>query len=92
MARYTIHEDYIDVIGVIWMPATTGATRYSLSAYDVVSIGKLTRDNVAHWLMSHSGDFQRVADFHASIDEWESEWEYKESEYTYTACMYPSED
>lgn len=90
MAIYTVRRDYIDMIGRIWMSATICAMRKDLSAYDVANIGELTRENVAHWLSLHSGDFQGVDDFSASIGEWESPWQDEESEFTFHDAMYLS--
>ena len=33
--RYTVRESYVNVIGQIWMPSTTGATRYNLTGHDI---------------------------------------------------------
>lgn len=92
MTIYTARRDYIEVIGRIWMPATVAAQTINLSVYDLGNIGELTRDNVESWLATHSGDFQGVDDFHASIGTWESPWASEESECTFSDCMYPSEE
>lgn len=91
--RCTIERNWIEVIGPIWWPAgQTCAMRYDLSAYDVENIGEATRENVEQWLCTHSGDFQHVEDFYAAIGETEIPWETEESEFTFSDCMYGSED
>jgi hypothetical protein len=98
--RYTVRKSFIQVIGKIWMPAVTCAMQYDLTSYDVENIkatgdGKITRDAVEDWLGCHSGDFQSVADFSASIedgnDTLDFPWAVEESEFTYCDCMYPAE-
>lgn len=98
--RYTIRKSVIQVIGKIWMPAILCAQEMTLSAYDVENAkdedGKLTRDSVEHWLSLHSGDFQSIQDFYASIEDGNETidipWKDEESEFTFSNCMFPSED
>ena len=90
--KFTIERKWIEVIGVIWMPAVTCAKRIDLSAYDMENIGEPTRENVEDWLGSHTGDFQSIDDFHAVIGETDIPWKDEESEFTYCDCMFPSED
>lgn len=102
MARYIVEHNYVEVVGKIWMPATTAAYRYDLSAYDVKNIigqaeydtgeRKITRDAVEQWLAFNAGDFQCIDDFHASIGDDDFPWSDEESELTFSDCMYPSED
>jgi hypothetical protein len=87
--KFTIERNWIDVLGVIWMPAATCGQRITLSAYDIANIGEPTRDNVLDWLGSHAGDFQSITDFHAVIGELELPWESEDNEYTYHDCMDP---
>lgn len=91
--RYLVERNFVQVIGTIWMPAATCAMEYPLTAADVETIGlPLTRENVAEWLTTHSGDFQSIEDFRATIgDEW-CEWEHEESELTFNDCMFPAEE
>jgi hypothetical protein len=88
MGYRTIREDYVEVIGTIWMPAVTAAYRYPVSGYDAEQIGAVTRENVEQWLTTHAGDFQHVKDFHASIGHDDVPWADEESECTYNDCMY----
>lgn len=71
--RYTVKKSVIDVVGKIWLPAVTCSMRYTVSAHDVENMrdddGKITRDSVDQWLACHSGDFQSVQDFRASIED-----------------------
>ncbi len=90
--KFTVERNWIDVIGQIWMPAVTCATRRDLSDYDMRNIGEPTRENVDRWLALNVGDFQSIADFHAVIGETEIPWEREESELTFIDCMYPAEE
>lgn len=94
----------IDVIGTIWMPAVTAATRYTVSQYDLANMtddgtpGRppaITRESVSDWLDRHSGDFQCVDDFRADLETDSGnvtiEWFSEESEYTFNDCMFPEE-
>lgn len=92
MSYRTITINQIEVIGTIWMPASTCAMTYKLTAHDIENIGELTRENVQKWLDTHSGDFQSIEDFHADIGDFDSPWEHEESECTFNDCMFPSEE
>ena len=48
----------------------------------------ITREDVAQWLTTHSGDFQSVTDFHASIGDLDLDWEDVENAFVYHDCMY----
>ena len=97
--QYLIQKSIVQIIGVIWMPAVTCAKELTLSPYDVDNArdhgGKITRESVAQWLTTHSGDFQSVADFSASIEDGEMTveipWSIEESEFAFNDCMYPCE-
>lgn len=91
--RVTIERNFVQVIGTIWQPGVGPcAVEYALNAHDVESIGDFTRDNVERWLSTHSGDFQSIADFRATVgDDW-IEFADEESELTFNDCMFPSED
>lgn len=86
-----VRRAYVEVVGAIWMPTTTAATRYELSGYDLENIGEFTRENVDKWLSTHAGDFQSIQDFHAVCGEAEIPWADEESELTFADCMYPEE-
>jgi hypothetical protein len=87
----------VDVIGTIWMPAVTAASSISLSSYDVENMrnpddGKIARNDIEQWLYTHTGDFQSIEDFRAEIGNAVYGWKSEESEFTFSDCMYPSED
>lgn len=93
-------RNYIDVLGVIWLPAVKAVTTYNLSSYDVRNIAELAelndtdgidREAVEQWLAMHSGDFQEVLDFAAHIDGFDIPWADEESEWTFNDCMYPAD-
>ncbi len=72
MARYTVRESYIDVLGYIWMPHALCSLHIDVSAYDLSNMtdteGHVTRESVEQWLTMHSGDFSEVVDFSASLE------------------------
>lgn len=86
--KFTIERNWIEVVGVIWMPAVTCGQRISLSSYDMENIGEPTRENVEQWLMTHTGDFQSVTDFSATIGETVIPWASEENECVYADCMF----
>ena len=91
--RYTITKQRIQVIGTIWMPSTTAAQVYDLSAYDLENLGDPTdRAAVARWLDMHAGDFQRVTDFRADFHLGDThvvhDWRDDASELTFNDCMF----
>jgi len=101
--RYLIRKSIIEVIGEIWLPyGALCAQSYTLSDYDMRNVrdygdGTITRDAVEHWLAFNSGDFSRVVDFRADLEDGDQtvvfEWAHgEESECTYSDCMYPAED
>lgn len=71
--KYTVRKSVIDVVGYIWMPQIVCSLRINMSDYDINNArnaeGELTRESVEQWLMTHSGDFQSVIDFRASIED-----------------------
>lgn len=85
--RTVIERNFVNVIGHIWQPGIgVCAMTYTLGRYEVENIGDFTRENVEEWLTSHSGDFQEVLDFEATVgDKWIS-WADEESEMTYLDC------
>ena len=94
-----VKRSFIQVNGTIWMPAVTASTQYELSSYDIGNMrgedGTITRENVSSWLDTHSGDFQSVDDFYATIEDgdnsYEFEWSDPESELTFNGNMYGDE-
>jgi hypothetical protein len=70
--RYTVRKSVIFVVGKIWMPAVTCGQEIVLHNSDVENCkdddGKITRDSVECWLGTHTGDFQSIQDFSASIE------------------------
>ena len=97
--RYTVRKSLVYVVGNLWMGGLA-ATTITMSAYDVENArddeGKITRDSVEQWLTSHSGDFQSVKDFSASIEDGDQTidipWSSEEAECDYSDCMFGSED
>jgi hypothetical protein len=93
-------KSVIDVLGTMWMPSATGATRYEVSAHDVENMRdddeRITRESVSLWLDSHAGDFSGVIDFSASLEDGgptiDIPWASEENEVTFGDCMYPGED
>lgn len=80
MARYLVRKSYINVVGTIWMPAVPASLRIDLREYDIENMRQearfrndddptITREVVEYWLSLHSGDFQDVIDFEASIED-----------------------
>ena len=87
-------DDYIEVLGIIWMPAVQAATCLSLwrEAENMQDPhGNITRESVSLWLDSHAGDFQSVTDFSAVIGGARIPWESEDNEFTYGDLMYPEE-
>lgn len=79
---------YVEVLGKIWMPATTAAHTYELTDYDLTNIGDtFTRENVEQWLATHAGDFQSITDFHAVCGEDDIPWKSEESENAYNDAV-----
>jgi len=76
------------------MPAVTCSQIQTLSGYDVENCrddeGKITRDSVEQWLTTHSGDFQSVQDFSASIEDGgntvEIPWATEDGEMAFNDC------
>jgi len=87
---------FIEVIGAIWLPAVTAATRYSVSEHDLATMryedGTINRDDIEGWLLTHSGDFRCIDDFSAWIDGTEYPWAHEESAVTFDDCFYELEE
>ena len=94
--RYTVRKSIVRVVGKIWMPNATCAMDYTLTEYDLENArdddGKLTRESVEHWVMLHTGDFQSITDWSASLEDGndtiELPWQSEENELAYADCMY----
>ena len=72
--RYVVRKSIVDVLGEIWMPfGAECSLRKTLSNYDIENMrdgkGRITRKSVDHWLTMNAGDFSRVLDFSASIED-----------------------
>lgn len=92
-----VSKSFIQVVGTIWMPSTTAATQYNLTAYDIENIGEINRESVDLWLSTHSGDFSSVKDFRADIELPDGrnvviEWEKEDNEFVFNDCMYSESD
>ena len=85
--KYMVEDNFVNVIGYIWMPSNViCAQQIKLQKSDVENIGAFTRENVDQWLASHAGDFSHIIDFEATIgDEW-IHWKDEESECKYLDC------
>ena len=53
---------------------------------------EITREDVAEWLTTHSGDFQSVTDFNASIGDTDIDWDDEENAFIYNNCVYGDEE
>ena len=95
--RYVVTKQLVQYVGRIWMPAVVCAQEKDLTAHDMSNLGDpRNRDDVERWLLLHSGDFQSIDDFRADFEvDGENvvhEWKHEESEWTFSDCMYPSDD
>jgi len=87
---------YVEVIGTIWLPAVTAATRYPVYERDLENMRledrTIDREAIEEWLTTYSGDFQCIDDFAAWIDGIEYPWAHEDSEVTFSDCFYGSEE
>lgn len=98
--RYTVRKSIVRIIGNLWMPQCPAATQVEVTSYDLENMrdddGKLTRDSVEQWVMTHSGDFSSVTDFYASLEDGEATveipWSSEENELAWGDAMHPAED
>ena len=72
--KYTMRRSYVDILGGLWWPyGAPCSLRKSLSGYDLEHMrdddGHITRDSLHDWILLHSGDFSRIIDFSASIED-----------------------
>ena len=77
MAVYTVRTRDVWVIGHLWMGGLA-SMHYCLPTGVAA-----TREAIQEWLDTHSGDFQRLIDFSASIEETEIPWAQESSLDTY---------
>lgn len=91
MTRYTVRKSYIDVLGYIWLPRVLCSLRIPCDSYAIEQMrdddGNITRESIEDWLTMHSGDFQSVEDFSASIEDGDNTidipWSSEENECAY---------
>ncbi len=95
---YTVKENYVNVLGYMWLPNSQATYRYDLRQYAIDNMKddeeKITRESVENWLSMNAGDFQSITDFYAIIDN-ESvviDWEKEENEITFNDIQFPVED
>ncbi len=71
--KYLVRKSVVDVVGRIWMPQAVCSLRITMSQYDLDNArdddGKITRDSLELWLMTHTGDFSQIIDWQASIED-----------------------
>jgi len=87
-----VRRAYVDVLGIIWMPAVMAAKRTQLSDRDLKNIGEFTRENVYNWLAVHEGDFRSIEDFYAVVGEEEIDWVKDTSEAHWLDCTSPHDE
>lgn len=99
--KYMVRKSYVYILGTLWMPGITASMIKELDTYDVGNIkehgaGIVNREAVERWLLTHSGDFQNVIDFSASIEDGENTidipWSKEENEFEFNDTQYPVED
>ncbi len=97
--KHMVCKNEIGIVGRIWMPAVVCAMDQNPSAFDVENMrpddgGPITRDDVEDWLTAHSGDFQEVIDFRASLEvdgeTVEFPFSTEDGEIAYCDCMFGS--
>ena len=96
MAQYVVTTYEVDVVGRLWMGGI-GSTTYKMpmdTALQVLALDSdgLRRSAVKDWLDTHSGDFQAVDDFRASLAAWDSPFETEEGEIAYYDTLNPPEE
>lgn len=97
--KYMVRKSFVAVVGKIWMPAITASLHIRLSEYDINNMrdesGKITRESVEQWLCTHTGDFQSIQDFSASIEDGENTidipWASEDGEMAYCDTLAESE-
>lgn len=81
MAVYTVRTRDVHVVGKNWYGQTVATT------YDLPKDIPAARLDIFDWLCTHAGDFQRIDDFAASIEEVEIPWTTEEGELAYYDCF-----
>ena len=97
--KYIVCKSVIYVVGHLWMPDIIASQQITVSAYDVRYLrddrGKITRESVEQWLGTHTGNFQFIHDFSASIEDGDNTvdipWASEDGELEYLDTL-PSED
>lgn len=100
--RYLVRRSYVTILGQLWMPSCDASLRKDLSSYDIENIRAqandgqtIDREAVDQWLTTNSGDFSRVIDFEASIEDGEQTidipWSSEENECRYLDTL-PDEE
>lgn len=71
--KYVRRVSLVTVVGNLWMPNVTSFKHIALSDYDIENMrnddGSIDRDGVEDWLGAHTGDFSKIIDFSASIED-----------------------
>jgi hypothetical protein len=93
--KYIKRVSKVDVLGNLWMGGKAAYT-YNLTDSDLRNIGEYSRDNVAYWLSTHSGDFQGIDDFRCTISDssgmdFDCNFQDENSEVIFNDCMFPCE-
>lgn len=98
--RYVAQRNIVYVVGHIWMPNAETAMEYDLSDEDVQALleefGAITREAIESWATIHTGDFESIDDFSASIEVGDNTvdipWANEESYRIYMDLMYGSDE
>lgn len=93
--KFTIEQNWIDVLGMIWMPNCKATQQIMISRHDIENMtddyGQVTRDSVGNWLSTHAGNFSRIIDFHAVVNDDEIPWGSKDNEIDFDMISFPDE-
>lgn len=94
--RYMVRTSYVIVLGYIWMPNCLCSMRYTVRPDDLRDDdGAITRESIADYLTSHTGDFRTVEDFSASIEDGDKTldfpWSSEDNECAYFDTLGDSE-
>jgi len=86
--RYVVEKNFVRVIGKGWYGQKM-CYEYPLSKSDAENIGEFIRENIEDWLSTHSGDFQSIDDFYATVGEDEIQFKDEEKEMEYWDIVNP---
>ena len=81
--KYTVSKSLIWVLGELWWPMGAPASKIieMREGYDIDNArdenGDLTRASVGRWLVMNEGDFSRITDWRASIEDGDQTVEYE---------------